>query len=110
MNTSASPIFIATRAIVLASASPRRQEFLRGLGLAFTVVAPAAPEPWPGQDETPQAFALRVARAKAAAQLPKRPIRHPCHRGDKQRVFRKEMTDLHEAEKDKSATLYLLKF
>ena len=70
MNTSTSPIFIATRAIVLASASPRRQEFLRGLGLAFTVVAPAAPEPWPGQDETPQAFALRVARAKAAEIAP----------------------------------------
>ena len=55
-------------------------------------------------------FADGIACSKAAAQLPKRPIRHPCHRGDKQRVFRKEMTDLHEAEKDKSATLYLLKF
>lgn len=73
MNTPASPIFIAARPIVLASASPRRQEFLRGLGLTFTVVRPVAPEPLPERDETPQDFALRVARVKAAGIAPLHP-------------------------------------
>lgn len=64
------PVFIALLPLVLASGSPRRQDFLRGLGLNFTVVAPVAPEPLPGPQETPQAFALRTARAKAAEVAP----------------------------------------
>ena len=70
MNIPVQPIFIAARPIILASASPRRQDFLRGLGLVFTVARPTAPEPWPEPDESPQAFALRVARAKAAEIAP----------------------------------------
>jgi septum formation protein len=52
--------------IVLASASPRRREFLEKLGIVFETVAP-------GLDETrleaedPQAYVERLARAKALA-------------------------------------------
>jgi septum formation protein len=52
--------------IVLASASPRRREFLEKLGLAFETVAPKLDETLlPG--ENPQAYVERLARAKAAA-------------------------------------------
>ena len=64
------PVFVAAQPIVLASGSPRRQEFLRGLGLAFSVTRPDAPEPLPDAGETPRDFALRAARAKAAEVAP----------------------------------------
>lgn len=58
--------------LVLASASPRRQQFLRDLGLSYTlVVAPVDENPRPG--EAPVALAYRLAEAKAraaAARLP----------------------------------------
>jgi septum formation protein len=54
------------RDLVLASASPRRREMLRRLGLAFRVVPAAVAEvPLPG--EAAADFALRAAREKAAA-------------------------------------------
>jgi septum formation protein len=56
--------------LVLASASPRRQEILRNAAIDFTVRATGVPEePAPGED--PTAYTLRLARAKAwaAAQL-----------------------------------------
>ncbi len=52
--------------LVLASASPRRAELLRGAGLAFTV-APADCDETPHADEDPVALARRLARAKATA-------------------------------------------
>ena len=64
------PVFVAVQPIVLASGSPRRQEFLRGLGLEFTAVVTETPEPLPESGETPQAFALRAAKAKAAEVAP----------------------------------------
>ena len=63
-------IFVANFPIVLASGSPRRREFLASLGLPFTVARPEGPEPLPEAGETPQAFALRAARAKAAEVAP----------------------------------------
>jgi septum formation protein len=52
-------------ALVLASASPRRAELLRTLGLTFTVrVADVDESARPGED--PAAYVERVARAKAA--------------------------------------------
>jgi septum formation protein len=52
--------------LVLASASPRRQQFLRELGLPFTVfVADIDETPLP--HETPVALAQRLATAKARA-------------------------------------------
>ncbi len=52
--------------VVLASASPRRRELLASLGLEFIVRVPAIEET-AQQDETPRAFAERLASEKAAA-------------------------------------------
>jgi len=52
--------------LVLASASPRRQELLRNAGIAFEVQPAHIPEdPLPGED--PRACAERLAREKATA-------------------------------------------
>ena len=52
--------------IILASASPRRQELLRNAAIAFRVQATGIPEvPLPG--EAPRSFAERLAREKALA-------------------------------------------
>jgi septum formation protein len=53
-----------TSAIILASSSPRRREFLRQLGILFEVVAPAIDEK-PDKGESPARFARRVAVDKA---------------------------------------------
>jgi len=53
-------------AIVLASASPRRQELLRNAGIEFVVRPSDIPEvPYAGED--PRAFGERMAREKARA-------------------------------------------
>jgi septum formation protein len=56
----------STKSIILASSSPRRQEFLRALGLAFTVM-PADIDEMPLADESPVALARRLASSKAHA-------------------------------------------
>lgn len=50
--------------IYLASASPRRQELLRQLGIAFEAMPANLPEV-PQAGERPEDYVLRVARAKA---------------------------------------------
>jgi len=68
---SEAPFVIACPRLVLASASPRRRELLRGEGLAPEVVDPESggffhePSPCPG--EKPEAYVLRAAIAKAGA-------------------------------------------
>jgi septum formation protein len=58
--------------LVLASASPRRQELLRNAGIPFVVQSTNIPEvPQPG--EAPHAFAERMARQKALAVFRRRP-------------------------------------
>jgi septum formation protein len=52
--------------LVLASASPRRQELLRNAGIEFTVQAADIPE-IPLPNEPPRKFAERMAREKALA-------------------------------------------
>jgi septum formation protein len=52
--------------IVLASASPRRQELLRNAGITFSV-HPAEIDETPRRDEPAQQFAERMAREKAEA-------------------------------------------
>jgi len=52
--------------LVLASASPRRQELLRNAGIQFTVQVADVPE-IPLADEPPRSFAERMAREKALA-------------------------------------------
>jgi septum formation protein len=50
---------------ILASASPRRREILRGLGLEFRVRPSTLPEPPSLPGEKPVAYARRAARLKA---------------------------------------------
>lgn len=58
--------------LVLASASPRRQELLRNAGISFVAQPSDIPEiPQPG--EPPQSFAERMAREKALAVFRERP-------------------------------------
>ncbi len=59
-------------ALVLASASPRRQELLRAAGIAITVQATNIPEV-PLDGEAPKTFAERLAREKAWAIFKQRP-------------------------------------
>jgi septum formation protein len=59
-------------ALVLASASPRRQELLRSAGIAITVQPTNVPEV-PLDGEAPKAFAERLAREKAWAIFKQRP-------------------------------------
>ncbi len=56
--------FVTAGALVLASASPRRQRFLRELGLQFTV-QPAAVDEIIKSGESPKDFVLRLAGEKA---------------------------------------------
>ena len=63
------PLFVLRPGIrlVLASASPRRRQFMDEWGLPYTIVRPAGVEPRPGHGESPAAYALRAATAKARA-------------------------------------------
>ena len=55
-----------TRELLLASASPRRRELLRQIGVNFTVIKASIDEVR-AADETPADFVLRMAREKASA-------------------------------------------
>ncbi|OIO00351.1 MAG: septum formation protein Maf [Desulfovibrionaceae bacterium CG1_02_65_16] len=57
-------VYKTLSALVLASSSPRRRELLGSLGLEFEVCPSNAPEPPPGDGETPEAYARRMARQK----------------------------------------------
>ncbi len=57
-------MFTACCPIILASASPRRQEFLSQLGLEYRTV-PAVIDETPAIGESPECFARRMAVAKA---------------------------------------------
>jgi septum formation protein len=59
--------------LVLASASPRRLELLRQVGVEPSAVDPADIDETPGREETPRRLALRLAEQKAAAVAVRRP-------------------------------------
>jgi septum formation protein len=59
--------------LVLASASPRRLELLRQIGLEPDEVAPTGVDETPLKDETVRRLVLRLAAAKAAAAAASRP-------------------------------------
>lgn len=59
--------------LVLASASPRRLELLRQVGIEPDCVDPADIDETPGRDETPRRLALRLAQEKTAVVA----ARHP---------------------------------
>jgi septum formation protein len=60
------PLEFCAMGLILASASPRRQELLRAAGIAITVQPTNVPEV-PLEGEAPKAFAERLAREKAWA-------------------------------------------
>lgn len=53
--------------LILASASPRRRQFLAEWGLPFVMTRPAGVEPRPEANEKPEAYTCRAAQAKALA-------------------------------------------
>lgn len=57
--------------LVLASASPRRLDLLRQVGLEPATIDPADIDETPEAHELPRAYALRMARAKLAAVAPR---------------------------------------
>jgi septum formation protein len=59
--------------LVLASASPRRLELLRQIGIEPDRIDPAAIDETPRRGEEPAAHALRLAEAKALAVIPRHP-------------------------------------
>lgn len=59
--------FVTVRSLVLASASPRRKEFLQDMGLTFTCVRPTGLEPSPIINENPDDYAQRAADSKCLA-------------------------------------------
>ncbi|MDO9224270.1 MAG: nucleoside triphosphate pyrophosphatase [Caulobacter sp.] len=63
----------ASQRLVLASASPRRLELLRQVGITPDLVDPADIDETPRRDETPRLLALRLALEKAAVAA----ARHP---------------------------------
>ena len=67
------PTSQAAPALVLASASPRRLDLLRQIGLAPDRVEPADVDETPRPKETPRRLALRLAEAKAAAAAARAP-------------------------------------
>lgn len=63
-------------ALVLASASPRRVELLRQVGVLPAEIDPAELDETPGRRETPRVYAGRMARAKAHAVAARHPGRY----------------------------------
>src|SRR5438046_10342307 len=59
--------------LVLASASPRRLELLRQIGIVPDCVDPADIDETPGRGELPAAHVVRLAEAKARAVAPRHP-------------------------------------
>jgi septum formation protein len=59
--------------LVLASASPRRLDLLRQIGLEPDAIDPANTDETPRPRETPRGYALRMAEAKLAAVMPRHP-------------------------------------
>lgn len=59
--------------LVLASASPRRLDLLRQIGLQPEAIDPADTDETPAARELPRAYALRMALAKLAVVAPRHP-------------------------------------
>jgi len=59
--------------LVLASASPRRLELLRQIGIEPAAVDPPDTDETPRRDEAPRAYAERMARAKLDVVAPRHP-------------------------------------
>jgi septum formation protein len=92
--------------LVLASESPRRAELLRAAGFDFDVV-PAHIDESVHHGESPEEYAVRVARMKAEAVMP-RPGRHPVLGADTVVVVDGEILGKPADEEDARRMLRLL--
>jgi septum formation protein len=93
--------------LVLASASPRRLDLLRQVGLEPAEIDPADIDETPALREAPRAYALRMARAKLAAVA----CRHPgavVLAADSVVVCGRRILPKAESEQDARACLTLL--
>lgn len=93
--------------LVLASASPRRLDLLRQVGIEPAKIDPAHIDETPGPRELPRAYALRMAKAKLAAVAG----RHPgavVLAADSVVVCGRRILPKAETEKDARACLDLL--
>jgi septum formation protein len=93
--------------LVLASASPRRLDLLRQVGIEPAKIDPAHIDETPGPRELPRAYALRMAKAKLAAVAG----RHPgavVLAADSVVVCGRRILPKAETEKDTRACLDLL--
>ena len=93
--------------LVLASASPRRLDLLRQVGIEPAKIEPAHIDETPGPRELPRAYALRMAKAKLAAVAG----RHPgaiVLAADSVVVCGRRILPKAETEKDARACLGLL--
>jgi len=64
---------LAIPPLVLASASPRRLDLLRQIGVEPALIDPADTDETPGTGEAPRAYAERMARAKLAVVASRHP-------------------------------------
>ncbi len=99
--------FRAEQEIILASASPRRQDLLSSLGIYFQVYPHKTKEPNPQPGENPQVFALNIAKSKAQDLL-KRRKNVVIIAADTIVVFKGEILGKPKDERDAAKTLNLL--
>lgn len=64
-GAAAAPMFGTSLPLILASASPRRQDYLHSLGIAFDTRPSQVEEPPRESGESPETYAMRAARVKA---------------------------------------------
>jgi septum formation protein len=93
--------------LVLASASPRRLDLLRQIGLEPDAIAAAEVDESPLKDETPRQLALRLAAAKAARVAAQHPGSHVVGADTVVAVGRRVLPKV-EGEADGRACLELL--
>jgi septum formation protein len=97
----------APQRLVLASASPRRLELLRQIGLQPDAVAASEVDETPLHDETPRRLAVRLAEAKAACVAAVEPDAHVIAADTVVAVGRRVLPKV-EGEADGRACLELL--
>lgn len=61
------PLFTLTVPLILASSSPRRQQFMQEWGVPFLIDVASGVEPSPNAGECPDDYVRRAARAKGSA-------------------------------------------
>jgi septum formation protein len=94
--------------LVLASASPRRLDLLRQIGLEPDAIDPADTDETPAPRELPRAYALRMAEAKLAAVMPRHPANAVVLAADSVVAVGRRILPKAESEAEARACLALL--